>query len=93
MIKKATKKHPGGWFKCTSCGTAKHASEFHKRSDVKWGIQSMCKTCKKTYDKQRLEQMKHREEPIKPVAIIEIPVPERLNWFERITRFLSLWIR
>lgn len=43
--------------KCNKCSSIKPKSEFYKRSDRPIGIQSVCKTCTKKYNKDNRERL------------------------------------
>lgn len=51
---------------CRYCKESKVASEFHKSSDRKDGLQNHCKECKRIYDRKR-----YKEDPAKVIAEVQ----------------------
>ena len=45
---------------CTKCKQSKTIDLFHKQKDLKFGVQNMCKECRKEYAKQRYTKKKNK---------------------------------
>lgn len=55
---------------CTKCGVEKISTEFRKRTAVKDGLQSWCKSCCKVHEKQHWDTNETRRETSKRRSVV-----------------------